>query len=546
MIAMLVHREHWAGMSVRYVLLLLGALFMLISSMMSYQDTPKPHRYDDRIRINDSTTLDATYFVPDQAPPLHGYPAIIFVHGFGRDKNKMMDGCLYYAGVGYLTLCYTVRGHGASDGYSTIMAGTERCDLAKVVEYVRKLPHVDSGAVGILGGSQGGLHGLWAACDRLPVRAIYAGLIKPDWASDLFANGCIRKTFADLLFDKNVRYSSIRDSLWSLVCADQYGELARRFSRGRDLDPTVLLRSNVPTFFILAWQDHFFTANGGFDVYARYQGPKCLYIGTSGHSSDVVPAELQLRDNIGRQWFDRYLAGNTSVNSYDGSIIYAYSALPQDTSGYFTWKHKLTNRISIGDTRTVYFYIAGDSMLARRPPTAKGPHVITLANSYTDSVYNMDSASVQGFQGERFANALPQHVVAFNSKPLTADLFWFGAPTMRLFLQSEDKKFPLHMQIYEVDRQGHKFFVNRINFIARNWRSGERRMVEVSGIAHAHRFERGSRIRIEFTNIDRTNRKGDYGTPFVLPLLFNSRVTMYYGRSYPSRIGIPVLRKYSL
>jgi len=49
-----------------------------------------------------------------------------------------------------------------SDGNSTIMSLRECEDFAKVIEYVRTLPDVDTSKISIVGGSQAGLHGLWA------------------------------------------------------------------------------------------------------------------------------------------------------------------------------------------------------------------------------------------------------------------------------------------------------------------------------------------------------------------------------------------------
>ena len=111
---------------------------------------------------------------------------------------------------------------------------------------------------------------------------------------------------------------------------------------------------------------------------------------------------------------------------------------------------------------------------------------------------------------------------------------------MRLYVASESEKFPLHAQIYEVDGSGKKYFINRINFTARHWRPGDAEWIGAEGIPHAHMFSAGSRIRIELTNIDKTNRPVMGIYPFVLPLFAKSSVTVSFGADHPSYIELPV------
>jgi len=125
-----------------------------------------------------------------------------------------------YAANGYATLAYSVRGHGLSSGASTIMSTQERLDLRSVIEYMKHMPNVDSCAIGIVGSSQGGLHGLWAVVDGLDVKAVCTDVIVPQWASDMLTNGSVRRTLLLLLATKSVRYTSLRDTLLSFVVGE--------------------------------------------------------------------------------------------------------------------------------------------------------------------------------------------------------------------------------------------------------------------------------------------------------------------------------------
>lgn len=497
-------------------------------------------RHDLFIHVDDTDSLDASYYVPPASPPSSGYPAILFVHGFGGSKYSVIASCSLYSASGYLTLCYSVRGHGISSGLSTIMSIRERRDLAEVVDYLKSLPNVDSTAMGISGGSQGGLHGLWAAADQLSVKAVTADVIVPQWASDMLMNGCVRRTLLLLLKNSTVRYSAERDTLWNLVQQDGFDSLKIRFTRNRDVDTARLHASQVPINRFLKWQDHYFTATDGIASFLRHNAIKKLYLGTRGHFSDQVESERFYHNDQVTRWFKEFLKNQITGILNEPLITYAYSSLPMDTAGFFTWARVGVNSWPPEGVHPVQLYLADDSTLSYTPPLAFDDSLILL-NEYLDSTYTFDKGYSDSFRGSRFDAALPKTTFTFTSPPLPDNIFWVGVPKMKLFAQSEYEKFPLHVQIYEEDSLGNKFFINRIDFTAHHWIPSSDSVIDVEGIPHAHKFTRGSRIRIEVTNIDETNRLL-YGTyPFVVPLFAQVSATIYFGASYPSYIELPLI-----
>ena len=82
--------------------LLLGILLAMISAGMEAQQ-----RRDVFIPVGPADSLDATIFTPDSPPPTsHGYPTMLFVHGFGSDKQARIPSASLYAAMGYMTLAY--------------------------------------------------------------------------------------------------------------------------------------------------------------------------------------------------------------------------------------------------------------------------------------------------------------------------------------------------------------------------------------------------------------------------------------------------------
>ena len=483
-------------------------------------------------------SLDATTFAPTTPAPPAGYPGILFVHGFGGSKNDDTANGRINAAAGYMTLCYSVRGHGASTGGSHIMSGPERSDLGTVMGFFHSMTTIDTNNIGISGGSQGGLHGLWAIADRLPVAAMSSDAIVPEWAADMLMNGSIRRTVVLLLKSSRVRYAPVRDTLWEYVRNDRYGELLAAFPPGRDVDTADLNSGTVPSLRFLKWQDHYFTASDGIAAFRNYAGPKKLYLGTLGHFSDQAESEKLYQYDQVTRWLAHYLKG--ANNGIDSEPVYTYAAstLPMDSAGYFSWE-----RTGLGDwpppgVQPYRLYLSPDSSLTFSAPSGPGPPLF-VQNLHVDSAYTFDTGYIEGFRGPVFEQALPKSTVAFESPPLPWDVEWVGAPRMELNVSSPDGKFPLHAQIYEIDASGTKYFINRINYTARNWPGGAG-VVDAAGIAHAHRFHGGSRIRVELTNIDVTNRIELGSYPFVLPVFDNAAVTIYADALRPSYIELPL------
>lgn len=514
--------------------LLLGATLLVALAL------PAQTRYDTLILVGAQDTLDATYFIPNQIPPSAGFPGIFFVHGFGLSKDADTANCRIYAAAGYITLCYSVRGHGKSSGTSMIMANQERGDLTAVVNFIRQLPGIDTARIGISGGSQGGLHGLWAVADRLPLAAVSSDAIVPRWASDMLMNGSIRRTAVLLLNGRAVRYNTTRDSLWNLIRADDYDGFAAQFIPTRDLDTAQLNAGTIPTLRLLKWQDHYFAADDGIASFERYGAAKKLYLGTRGHFSDQVESERPFQDSSVTRWFSYYLKGEMNGVPFEPTYTYAFSSLPMDTAGYFTWTRTNTSQWPPSGIAPVRFYLAADSALRYTPPTI-GTLSYLLENRYLNPAYTFDTAYIEGFRGNRFDVLLPQQRLVFDSPPLTQEVTWIGAPKISLHIQSNGDVFPLHAQVYEVDSLGAKYFINRINFTARHWVPGDSGLIEVQGIPHAHRFRQGSRIRIEVTNMDKTNRVQLGTYPFVLPVFRNTGVTIFADAAHPSYIELPLI-----
>src|SRR5512136_1537398 len=133
----------------------------------------QPARVTVWLLMDDSVRIDATYYTPQDSPPPGGFPGVILVHGLGGSKPACEPGAQTYAGYGYVTLAYSVRGQGRSTGKSMLFSWRERQDLAAVAAWLAALPNVNDTLLGVAGMSQGGYHSWYAGIDEIPgVKAV--------------------------------------------------------------------------------------------------------------------------------------------------------------------------------------------------------------------------------------------------------------------------------------------------------------------------------------------------------------------------------------
>jgi predicted acyl esterase len=513
------------------------AAALLLASAPAGGQTPVRH---DCWILTGGDSLDATYYVPSVPPEdSTGYPGMLFVHGFGESKDADTLDALFQAQNGYLSLCYSVRGQGNSSGGTTIMGSTERRDLAYVLSYMRSIPGIDSGRIGIQGGSQGGLHVLWAVADSLPCAAGVADVIAPHWASDMLANGSVRTTLTFLLQTEGVRYAPVRDSLWALLRSDDFRALREMFVTSRDVDTARLHRSGIPLATSVKWQDHYFAAEDGLESYLRQHEPKRIYLGTGGHYSDNVLSELEYQWDIIGAWMEQFVRGRESGILSRPPVTFAYSSLPMLDSNNFSWTHLELAVWPPPGIRTVRLFLNADSSLTPEMPALENSLKV-LRNNWSGR-YPLDSGYVDGFEGTRFNRNLPRESLAFTGAPLSSDAFWIGTPLMHLYCSSFYDKFPLHAQIFEVEEGGAEHFINRITFTARDWTPGAAGSVEIPGAMHAHLFRKGNRIRVELTNIDDQSKFQWEHVPFTVPMFAVSSVAVFMDASRPSYIDLPLL-----
>lgn len=99
--------------------------------------------------------MDASLYIPNTKKDK--LPSVLIVHGRGSQKSRYEDRAEDLAKTGFLTLIFSLRGCGNSDGefsHQTIKMGLE--DVLTGFDYLANHPRADRNNVGVWGGSYGG------------------------------------------------------------------------------------------------------------------------------------------------------------------------------------------------------------------------------------------------------------------------------------------------------------------------------------------------------------------------------------------------------
>ena len=149
------------------------------------------------ITMNDGIQLDASVCTPDGSPPEGGWPAVILVHGHGdaATKASSLPRGRRLAERGYVTVSYSVRGQGCSEGLVHHMGAREIWDLQDVIAWTLREQPVHPDRLGVAGSSQGGWHSYMAAAHCSQVATVVPENIFTHFDEFAVHNGCLTKWF---------------------------------------------------------------------------------------------------------------------------------------------------------------------------------------------------------------------------------------------------------------------------------------------------------------------------------------------------------------
>jgi predicted acyl esterase len=470
------------------------------------------------------------------------------VHGYGDSKETLANFCRDQASYGYYTMTFSVRGQGHSGGFSNLISDIEALDLLEIIQWVKNDSINGScpGKILIMGGSQGGLLPMKAACmGGQPVKTIISSVAPPNFASSWIENGSIKMTALwtmDYTPD-TAKYTQQVVNMRNWIFANTkplWDSLARTMPIGRDFVSS-LGNCQIPVLIEGSWQDKFFNSQGWLDNITSLNVPLSSYLGAvHGHGGDQSLAEDTWHMNWFNNWFFQWIWDMPTPILDQAKYQYAYTTFPVNGQ-YWSFVHD-SSTVPLKNASTNVRLYFNENRRLRTTYDNKENNYFQIKNTVSTG-YTLQQAIDEEFKGTNFTQKFKVDSVSFLSDPLAAPLKWVGVPSVKLDYSSTAATFCQYdFQIYEVLSNGQQRFINRVNYTDRNYTKGQRKTATFKGQGHAHMFQAGSKIKIKVTNLDRVKEDSAFfdGTnPFVLPVTNTGTHNLYVSSN--SYIDLPVM-----
>jgi predicted acyl esterase len=269
-------------------------------------------RQDVTIPMDDGVSIAASLYIPDGAAPSGGWPAIVFLHGFGRDRsdsNALVEG-YGFVDHGYAILTYDARGHGSSTGLVSVAGPREVADARAVHDWLDARPDVADTKIAALGISYGG----GTIFNSLVAGVPWAAVVTVETWTDLYAGlmpqGLVKSGLVVALSSsipearRDPALASVQAAAFAGTASAVRPWAAQRSSLSK------LSSVTTPVFMAQGRRDFLFGIDQATQALQRLRGPKLLYLGLHGHAPSTFPASDTgaLMAQV-RSWFDCHLRG---------------------------------------------------------------------------------------------------------------------------------------------------------------------------------------------------------------------------------------------
>ena len=507
----------------------LPVAFLLACAVQCTDPPPPPSgfSYDEQVDLEvtftDGETTNVVVRMPrDPAGPC-GWPLIVFTHGLFGQRTSVAHLAREFAEAGYATLTYDVRGHDTASGYHTLWGQRERLDLVELIQWTQaSYPGlVDPTRTGLGGVSQGGILSFdGAAWSGLPIEPnpwmsgtypTIAAIVVENFSAEFSATfapdglGMHTNAAAALLSNTSVRFDPqlVAQAANAVLNDDPASWNAIAADPTRDPGPLVAALT-TPVFAMSAWDDFWFPTEKLVETLNTLPAstPRCVYLGTGGHSSPSNDAERDQRNVWRRDWFDRWLKG--VAGSTDALPNFTYAVTPSDVNVYLdelsTWEHGGSAVWPPADSLAYRLYVADNGELWPFAPSG-----LETSQTLTQQVapgFGAQQLLDTEFRWAQVEPNVPLAALTWDSRPLTAPLRFVGDPIAHLALRPLALQWQVTVSVWDVDEFGvARYITSGSHFGAESAPSVFVNPVSVHLGSNAYEFSAGHKIRMRLQNV---------------------------------------------
>ncbi|MDA0745557.1 MAG: CocE/NonD family hydrolase [bacterium] len=471
------------------------------------------------VEMNDGVKLDVSVCIPEGEVPEGGWPGLLFAHGHGDAGSKVstLGQGRRFAERGYLTVCYSVRGQGCSEGLTFHMGPRELFDLQDMIDWALFEQPVHPEKLGVVGSSQGGWHAHMAAAHHPSVATVVPQNIVTRFDDFAVSNGCLTKWFFTRTMRRRILSAGFQELMRQWALSGDW-DLIREWTR---LSSPILFADRVmcPVFIVHGWHDVGMPPNEVVEMFERLECPKKLYLGGGGHDGQDDPAAQEVRQDLIDRWLDHWLKGEENGIMEEPAIVYTRRP---------GWEHAGVSAMPPEDGKTQTLYLRAGGKLLEEAPVGPNTHA-NVNNRPLDPDYTLRSAILDDMAG--VPEGLAREVVSFEAEPVEKEVEILGAPRARFFMQPNRPELQVHAELFDVAPDGAETMITRGHFGTRTATPGRHVTVEIELRTIGYQLAAGHKLRLDVTN---------YNTTYVFPYFEPFYARLYHDGDHPSAVEIPV------
>ncbi|TGK06851.1 esterase [Leptospira semungkisensis] len=266
----------------------------------------------------DGVSLEVNLFQPANIPAGSKLPAVVFVNSWALNKYEYIVPAAKLAKKGYIVLCYSTRGFGASGGLIDTAGPKDRADLSTILDWLLANTQTDIANIGISGVSYGAGISLTGVSTEPRIKTAVAMSGWGDLKRSLYGNDTPRLVWGLILVA-----SSYITGKPDPIVAQNFANLIQHInidfvtSWAADRSPQTYvgqLNASAGKSVMISnnFEDFLFNPNGILDYYTQITVPKKLLMNEGIHASAEAAGLLGISNFVwdnAYDWFDYWLKG---------------------------------------------------------------------------------------------------------------------------------------------------------------------------------------------------------------------------------------------
>jgi predicted acyl esterase len=548
---------------------------------MSNGAAPHPQpREEVKIRVHDSVEIAVALYMPDGEGP---FPVLLAPSPYRYDNNSLPAGPQFlwretgpigfYLDHGYVYAHMDVRGCGKSGGEFRLLDRNEQKDLYDVIEWLGHAPW-SNGKVGGIGQSYFCMLQWWMGILKPPSLACIAAFdgMNDPYRASVYQGGMLGDFFGSYWWNQNriinrhpANGQHPREQTCDLNLLVQQHPTYDDFWRERCAAER-LHEIETPLYSVGVWGKVDLHTRGNINGFRHARGPKKLKM-IGPINAFVANREFnsaEMHERVLLPFYDHYLKGKQTEYTSRPTVEYfvrgadtvrTAETWPPPGVRYVTWH---LNGQKSGSVTSL-----NDGSLAREPASGE----TTTSYSYPNPGWTM---GVVGF-GPNNAPDPARRVLTFTTAPLAEDLEIAGPIKLTLYGSSTRNDMDFFVKLSEQLPQSAEDRAKNLNpayfWITKGWLRASHRALDPDrstdmepyfthatpqpiepgkvyrfdiGIEPmAHRFKKGSRVRLEIVNGDSVVTDVLW-THYYIPSKIGTD-TIHHSAEHPSALILPVM-----